>query len=228
MQIVNLTEKDIFNGLKSPEIYGKYWGDYYRKFTDYDMNNILGLYHKSLLYSNPEELDYIIKTEKSCWNQEYTWEHYSMCRLFTLISRLEEAYEDYIKTDSSYELKSPVITGIALYKNYPVGTLFPRELLNYKNYGEMLNNQNLSENEKQTILLGIEHAIQALINKDIYPIGIIRDNILVNPNNFDDVRIDGLDGPLVSRVESKGYARTLKKRGRDLANDAWENYNKLR
>ena len=132
MEIVNLTEKEVLYGLKSPKIYGEYWGDYYRKFTEYDKDNILGLYYKKLLnIETPCELKSLIDIEKSCWDNEYTWEHYTVNRLFSLVNRLENVYYQACKTS---ELKSPVITGIALYNNYPVGTLFPRELLNYKNY----------------------------------------------------------------------------------------------
>lgn len=225
MQIVNLSEKDVIRGLESPKIYGEHWGDYYRKFTEYDKNNILGLYYKILDYSNYGSLENLIAIRKKCADSEYPWEHYSMCRLFTLINRLEEAYKVIGKYS---DLKSPVITGIALYNNYPVGTLFPRELLNYKNISEIFANPNISDDDKSKIFEEAGYIVSQLIRKDIYPTCLYRGNIVVNPNDYSDVRLDGLDGPMVSRVESKEYARVLKKRGGDLKEITWENFNKLR
>ena len=225
MQIVNLSEKDVLRGLESPKIYGKYWGDYYRKFTEYDKDNILGLYYKKLDFEKYESLDDLIEVRKKCENSEYTWEHYEICRLFTLINRLEEVYKVIGKHS---ELKSPVITGIALYNNYPVGTLFPRELLNYKNACEIFDNPNISDEDKLKIFEEAGYLVSQLIRKDIYPTCLYRGNIVINPNDYSDVRLDGLDGPMVSRVESKQYAKVLKKRGGDLKETTWENFNKLR
>ncbi len=225
MQIVNLSEKDVLRGLESPEIYGKYWGDYYRKFTEYNKDNILGLYYKILDYGNYGSLENLIAVRKKSADSEYTWEHYSMCRLFTLINRLEEVYKVIGKYS---DLKSPIITGIALYNNYPVGTLFPKELLNYKNAYEIFDDGNISDEDKSKIFEEAGYIVSQLIRKDIYPTGLYRGNIVVNPNDYSDVRLDGLDGPMVSRVESKQYAKVLKKRGGDLKEITWENFNKLK
>ena len=58
--------------------------------------------------------------------------------------------------------------------------------------------------------------------------GIYRRNIMVNPNDYNDVRLDGLDGPYVTIVESKDYARTLRKRGRDLVKETWSNFERIK
>lgn len=221
MQIVNISERDIIRGLDSPSIYGKYWGDYYRKFTEYDKDNILGLYYKKIDLKNYDSLDESIKTIKECTENEYTWEHYSMCRLFSLVNRLEEAY-NIIERRHMSNIKAPSITGIALYKNYPVGTLFPRELLEYDRANE------LDDDERAVIMEEAKYFVDLLMKKDVYPIGLYRGNIVVKHDDFSDVRLDGLDGPMVSRVESKDYVKTLKKRGRDLRRETLDNFENLR
>ena len=223
MKIINLSAEDVLDGLVSPKIYGVYWGDYYRKFIEYDKDNILALYWKNLMnVKDKKTLDDEISTRKWAYTFEYTWEHYTMCRLFSLINRLEE------KLKRKSDLKSPVITGIALYKNYPVGTLFPRNLLDYITLGELTDDLGFTAEDKKTILMATKSAISSLIKHNVYPTGIYRDNIVVNPRNYSDVRLDGLDGPGIVRVESKEYVKELKLRGGDLVNNAWNMFNNIK
>ena len=227
MKIVNLTASDVLYGLNSPKIYGVHEGDYYRKFTEYDKDNILGLYYKNLLnVKDKKSLDYEIDTRKCACNFEWTWEHYTMCRLFRLINRLEEVYDRKLKRTS--DLKSPVITGIALYNNYPVGTLFPKELLSYVTLGDMKDDLGFTAEDKKKILTSARSIINSLIKHNVYPTGMYINNILVNPNDYSDVRLDGLDGPSVARVESDQYVRELKSRGGDLVKDTWDKFDSIK
>ncbi len=226
MEIVNLSAEDVLYGLESPKIYGLYEGDYYRKFTDYDKDSILALYYKKLLaVKDKKTLDMEISTRKWSINFEYTWEHYTMCRLFTLVNRLEEVYEDKLKATSS--LKSPVITGIALYKNYPVGTLFPRKLLDYKTLGELADDLGFTAKDKKEIFMAARGAVSSLIKHHVYPTGIYINNIVVNPCDYSDIRLDGLDGPSVARVESDQYVRELKRHGGDLVKESWNKFDSI-
>ena len=148
-----------------------------------------------------------------------------MCRLFSLVNRLEDVYNI---TGITSDIKSPVITGIALYKNYPIGTLFPRELLNYKTYLEILDNvSEISNDDRLKVLNRVKYLLEQLMKYDVYPTHIYGGNIMVNPNNYSDVRLDGLDKPMVCRVESEDYVRTLKKRGRNLVDEALSNFNRI-
>lgn len=227
MKIVNLSAEDVLAGLESPKIYGVYCGDYYRKFTEYDKDNFLALYWKNLMnVKDKKTLDDEIRTRKWAYTSEYTWEHYTMCRLFSLINRLEDVYDEKLKRTS--DLKSPVITGIALYKNYPVGTLFPRNLLNYITLGELKDDLSFTAEDKKTILMATKGVIRSLIKHNVYPTGIYIDNIVVNPRNYFDVRLDGLDGPGIARVESKEYVEELKLRGGDLVNNTWNRFNDIK
>lgn len=227
MKFVNLTSEDVLYGLKSPKIYGVHEGDYYRKYTEYDKDNILALYYKKLLSASDKgNLNREIETKKWAYNFEWTWEHYTMCRLFCLVNRLEEVYEEKLKRKS--ELKSPVITGIALYKNYPVGTLFPKKLLSYVTLGDMKDDLGFTAEDKKKILTSARSIINSLIKHNVYPTGMYINNILVNPNDYSDVRLDGLDGPSVARVESDEYVRELKSRGGDLVKDTWDKFDSIK
>lgn len=218
MEIINLTGKDVLEGLNSEEKVNGQWGDYYRKFCNYDDKNTLGLYYKELdidrnsIYTLEEKISLL----KENWNFEYTWEHYKMGNLFALVNRLSL-------------LDHPPITGILLYNNYPVGTLFPKELLNYKKHFQLLeSNSKISKEEKEEVLRKVKMLLQDLILLDVYPTGLYSGNILVNPNDYSDVRLDGLDGPCVARVESKEYVRKLKKRGGNLTDQVWSRFDQLR
>ena len=217
MKIVNLSAKKVLNGLSS-NVY-----DYYRVVSEYDKNNMLGLYYKDLLSQQGESLDERIATNKFCWDQEYTWEHYRMNRLFSLINRLEEVYKEIRKTS---ELKSPVITGIALYNNYPVGALYPKKLEEYVDFSDLLD-AGISYEEKYTILRSARRLLNVLMEHDVYACGLYRGNIKVNPTDYADVRLDGLDGPGVVRVESKEYVSTLMRRRLNLKQDTLERVNKI-
>lgn len=226
MEIVNLSAEDVIYGLKSPGIYGVHEGDYYRKFTEYNKDNILALYYKNLLtVKDKKSLDNEIDSRKWACNFEWTWEHYTMCRLFRLINRLEEVYEKKLKETS--DLKSPAITGIALYKNYPVGTLFPRKLLDYVALGNLMDDLGFTAEEKKQILINAKSIISSLIKHNVYATGLYINNIVVNPLNYSDVRLDGLDGPQVARVESDQYVRELKARGGDLKRNTWDKFNSI-
>lgn len=227
MKVINLTGNEVLDGLHASPVDGK-WGDYYRKFAKYDKDNILALYYKDLDLDTNRVVDLLDKISilKKCKDMEYTWEHYTMCQLFSLINRLERIYT---LIDKSTDLQSPIITGIALYENYPVGTLLPKQTLNYMAYSDILtSNLDLTMEEKTKILGKTKYLLGCLMNSDVYPNGIYRGNIMVNPNDYNDVRLDGLDGPCVTRVESKDYVRTLKKRGWDLVEDTWSNFEKIR
>ena len=64
--------------------------------------------------------------------------------------------------------------------------------------------------------------------RDIYPYNIDLSNIVVNPNDYSDVRLDGLDAMSVARVESKGRIRELKLAGNDLVKATWTNFNRIK
>lgn len=218
MQIINLTGEEVLKGLNSEETVNGRRGDYYRKFCNYDDKNILGLYYKELdinlnsIFSLEERINIL----KDTWNFEYTWEHYKIGHLFALVNRLDK-------------LEHPPITGIALYSNYPVGTLFPKELLSYKKYFDLISGvPKISKEEKEEVLRQIKMLLQDLILLDVYPTGLYAGNILVNPNDISDVRLDGLDGPHVARVESKEYVRKLKKRGGNLVDETWSRFEQFR
>ena len=182
---------------------------------------MLGLYYKELSSQYGESLDERIEVNKFCWNQEYTWEHYRMNRLFSLVNRLEEIYK---KIGETSELKSPVITGIALYNNYPVGTLFPKKILDYRNAFDILDDKKISSDDKLMILHSVKYLLGELMKKDIYANGLYRGNVMVNPNDYSDVRLDGLDGPGIVRIESENYVKALRHRGRDLKLETIMNY----
>ena len=219
MKIINLSEEEVLNGIKSKE------GDYYRVFSEYDENDMLGLYYKELSSQYTNSLDEIIEVNKFCWNQEYTWEHYRMNRLFSLVNRLEEVYK---KIGETSELKSPVITGIALYNNYPVGTLFPKKLLDYRNALDILDNKKISYDDELMILNSVKYLLDRLMERDVYATGLYGGNVVVNPNDYSDVRLDGLDGPAVVRIETKEYVKTLKKKGWDLRADTFRTLDRIR
>lgn len=227
MQIVNLTAQDVLDGIQAPKINGKYWGDYYRKFADFDKDNVLGLYYKQLDYkkNDIQSLDRRILDNKECCDFEYTWEYYSMGHLFSLVNRLEETYEEISDTTA---LKSPIITGIALYKNFPVGTLFPRELLDYKSLYELTeaSEEGISDSEKVLILIKAKSLLEHLIDHNVYFPRVTSSNIIVNPNDHSDVRFDGVDNPGFARVESEYYVKKLVQKGLDLRKNTIESFDK--
>ena len=226
MQIVNLSREDIVYGLKSPAIHGEFEGDYYRKFTEFDKDNILGLYFKDLMLDYPcETLDSRIETLKTCADAEYTWEHYKITELFSLVNRLEDFYATIKDTT---KLKSPEITGIALYKNYPVGTLFPRKLLSYKNYVDLVKDNNLDRETKILILNRVKELAKILMRNSIYPVHLCASNGVVNERNYNDIRFAGLDGPMITRIETKQYVRELSEKGYDLGNKVFKSIRQLK
>ena len=115
----------------------------------------------------------------------------------------------------------------ALYKIYPVGTLIPKKILDYNNYFTWVKNTNASLEEKEIVLKKARYLLKCLMNNDVYPLDLYSGNIKINPDNCNDVRLDGLDN--ISRVETKSYVKSLKKQrpyGRDLRREVWHNFNK--
>ncbi len=82
--------------------------------------------------------------------------------------------------------------------------------------------------EKKQILINAKSIISSLIKHNVYATGLYINNIVVNPLNYSDVRLDGLDGPQVARVESKQYVRELKARGGDLVKEAWKKFDSIK
>ena len=227
MKFINLTGDDIAYILNQSGL----GNDYYRHFARYSNDNILALYYRDFMdliydygYVKEDTIDEKIKILKWAYDNEYTWEHYTMNRLFSIVNRVENVYNENIH-DSA--IKSPIITGIALYKNYPVGTLIPKKILDYNNYFTWVKNTNASLEEKEIVLKKARYLLKCLMNNDVYPLDLYSGNIKINPDNCNDVRLDGLDN--ISRVETKSYVKSLKKQrpyGRDLRREVWHNFNK--
>ncbi len=232
MEFINLTGKDVVNILRQSEL----GNDYYRHFARYSNDNIFALYYRDFMdlnyddmiygykHVNEDIIDEKIRILKWSYDNEYTWEHYTMNRLFSIVNRLEDVYSENIH-DS--EIKSPIITGIALYKNYPIGTLIPKKILDYNDYLTWIENTKASFEDKETVLRKARYLLKCLMEKDVYPLDLYGGNIKINPDNCNDVRLDGLDN--ISRVETKSYVKSLKEQrpyGRDLRKSVWYNFNR--
>ena len=196
---MNIIEKDI------P------WGDYYRRyFTCPSDSDVLGFFYKKFLdVSDTKEIKERIEQNKDFWNNctDRPWEYHLVAKLFTLINRVTLAQRDLVKAGAC-KFEDPVISGIALYENYPVGVYFPKKLLNYKSLAE-LQEEDLTNEEKNMIFSKVELWILSLMEHDVYAEGLYYGNILVNPNDYSDVILDGLDGPDVCRVENMNYVNEL-------------------
>ena len=228
MEIVNFTEKDVDDALNLTSAYG--WGDHYRKYTEYDRKNIAGIYWKYfddrfIHAANIKPISEVIKSMKECSNFEFTWEHYHLERLFALINRLENVYK---AAEKKVDLKSPVLNGIVLCDNFPVGVLIPKELIKYNSYSYLeVKNPEIIKQYKEEIKDKTKYLISLLLKNDIYPTNIYGGNVVINPDNPTDVRLDFLDESYVSRVESKDYVRELKMHRGDLVGNTWSSYNRI-
>jgi hypothetical protein len=224
MKFINISANDVAEGLKSRD---GYW-DYYRKFINYDDNDYIGLYYKEYLDiddNNEENIEDHIKTSKTIWNgvDMWPWDHHMVERLFARINRISEAQKEV-----PCSLDVSVISGIVLCDNYPVGVLIPKKILNYVPLGELVTSGiSLTKEDKETIFKQVDLWVKSLIKHEVYPT-LYSGNILVNPNDYSDVILDGLDGPQVCRVENKRYVEELAGRGLDLREEAITDYNSLK
>ncbi len=233
MKIVNLTAGEVLNALnyETPSI------NHYRKNIYYGDEDTLGIYYKDFIDSKlcdnkymdsnynirdeyVKELNEHINMLKEIRNNEYVWEHYALLKKIALINRLEEL-KDLSK------LENPTITGLALYQGYPVGVLIPRLLTYYERLCD-INMDELSLQEKKIIFDKVHLWVEELIKRDVYTNNIYSGNIVVNPYDYTDVVLDGLDDAGVVRIESKLYVNKLKRKGLDLQKDSFNNLNKIK
>lgn len=154
---------------------------------------------------------------KETEDHEYPWEFYEFGRLCALIDRLKGT-------------KSECITGIVLCNNYPVGVLFPRKLLGYQNGCELLGeNSPLTDDEKNRIFSKAYECVEEAIKHDVYPENLWLGNILINPKDYNDVRLFGLDeSGTVARVETKQYVEDMKKKNNNIKKHVRIRFNQLR
>ena len=233
MKIVNLSACEVLKAINdnTPQKYN------YRKDLYFGEDDTLGFYYKLFTDGGLDDGQYIdmfgnirekyinrlneyINVEKSIREGEYVWEYYTLVSRMALINRLEE-----LKGLS--KLKEPAITGLALYKGFPVGVLIPRLLTYYRSLCQ-INMDELSLQEKKIIFERAQLWVDELVKRNVYPVNIYSGNIVVNPEDYSDVVLDGLDEPAVVKIESKYYAKRLKSYGRDLKKESFDNLNKIK
>ena len=97
MKFINLTGDDIAYILNQSGL----GNDYYRHFARYSNDNILALYYRDFMdliydygYVKEDTIDEKIKILKWAYDNEYTWEHYTMNRLFSIVNRVENVYNE--------------------------------------------------------------------------------------------------------------------------------------
>ncbi len=225
MEIIDIDASFIEYHLKSEA--GSIIWDYYRQFC-VNGKDVIGLYYKlftDLKEKNRENIEEYIETSKRIYNgiDRWPWEHHLVYGLFTKINRIAEAQKCI-----PCKLDVPVISGIVMCKNYPVGVIIPKKLLTYKSLIELKEEGvSLSQDEKELIFNMVELWVKSLMNHDVYP-GLYLGNILVNPDDYSDVVLDGLDGPSICRVENKIYVDDLAKRGLDLREQMIADFNRLK
>ena len=219
MELYNIGSKEIADILDKEGT-----SDDYRKMVYFDENNALAFYYKDFLDlqdHSVESIDKEVKLNKKLWNQfEYTWEHYKLMPKITLINRLEE-----IKGIS--KLKKPAISGLVLYKGYPVGTLIPMELLKYQPLYE-LKAEDLSLSDRKTIFDKASKWVEELTKRDVYPTDLYGGNIVVNPEKGFDVVLDALDQPFTVRIESKKYVKKMIGSGRDFKKESFDSLERIK
>ena len=202
--------------------------DYYRKIISINDDYVLGLYYKEFLdfdEINEESVEESIELKKNISDDldEYPWENHKVARLFSKIDRINEAEKNIPR-----KFDKSVISGIVLCNNYPVGVIFPKKLLDYKSLLKIWNESiPLSDEEKNIIFDNVNVWVNKLIEQGVYP-SLYLGNILVNPDDYSDIVLDGLDGPSVCRVENQKYVDYLFKNGFDLKERCLREYDKLR
>ena len=226
MDFININAKDVEMCLKQKNI--AEYADYYRKYIYFGEEDVLGLYYKEFINldkMNEKSIEKHISSRKNILSNidEWTWEHHTIESLFKKINRIVDAQKEV-----PCKLDDPVITGIALCDNYPVGVLFPMKILSYKTIGDLENEGiSLSMEDKEMIMDQVELWVKSLVKHNVYP-SLYFGNILINPDDYSDVILDGLDGPSICRVENEKYTRILAERGRDLKEEAYREFNKLK
>ena len=206
------------------------WGDYYRRYVNCNDEDIFGFYYKDYYEVHAKTVETItehINVLKEIGDNvgDRTWEYRQMGFLFALITRVNNAQKE-LCDKGICKFNKPLITGIGLYENYPVGTYFPKELFNYKSLTE-LEYEILSKEEIDTIFDQVELWVDTLAYYGVYT-SLYLGNILVNPNDYSDVVLGGLDGPCVCRIENKNYFKKLAEKGNDLRESSIKNIQEMK
>ena len=230
MRIENINEKVLLTCINEQNANKDIpWGDYYRKYIKYNNEEIFGLYYKDYL-DVKNDLTSITKHINQIKEirdiiDDRPWEYQLFGRIMALVNRVNEVQKE-LCDQGVCKFNKPIISGIVLCNNFPVGTLFPKKILNYQPLSE-LEDLSLSKEDKEMIFNQIELWVNSLINHGVYP-SLYKGNILVNPDDYSDIIIEGLDGPSVCRVETEKYVKILANKGLDLKRQTNNEFNVLR
>lgn len=229
---INITTKELLEGLTCDKEHGLVAIDHYRRIIELDDNYFMALYYKD--YVDLKNLDEIsvseaIKFDKNYWD-EINLKNYGATtkkRKEDLVAKIMEVQEEYaLLTKEDF---IPVISGLVVCDDYPVGVILPKKMLEYKPLFTLEEDKSeLSRDDVNDMFDGVKWWIEKLMERGVYTDYLYVGNILVSPNDYSHVALDKLDELTTCRMETDEYVEELAKRGKDLRKNAFEQLEKFR
>lgn len=229
---INVTTKELLEGLTCDKEHGLVAIDHYRRIIELDDNHYIALYYKD--YDDLDNLNEISVNDRLNFNK-YFWDGVNLKNhgvttkkrkedLIAKIMGVQEEYALLTKEDSI-----PVISGLVVCKDYPVGIILPKKMLEYNSLFTIEEEGNeLSKEDVDNMFDGAKWWIEKLMERGVYTDYLYVGNILVSPNDYSHVALDKLDELCTCRMETDEYVEELAKRGKDLREIAYEQLEKFR
>ena len=222
---INITTKELLEGLTCDKEHGLVAIDNYRRIIELDDNDFMALDYKTFI--DLDNLDEVSVSDTLNFVKNY-WDGVTLNvygatfkkRQEDLIAKIMEVQEEY---SALYPEDSiPVISGLVVCNDYPVGVILPKKMLEYKPLFTFHEEIELSREDIDNIFDGAKWWIEKLMDHGVYTNFINILNILVSPNDYGHVALDNLDHLGTCSMEIDKTVKEEAANGKDLRKNSLE------